>query len=308
MIYFLAQELLLESGQKKGNRDIKGGYMIVRNFLLLILTVSFFASCGHRKDAKAVEDILERETGQDFKIEKLNTAEGGDWVVLKNKTTGEFVAYNMKNFDRDTMTTLAQFEAAVGPEGTVNNLDKSKEWVESGYWDSVYDTVTYEDEYYSDSCDCYLTDTWTESYYVGEVWVDTSYYDNFYYGGGYRFENSSGGSKDLETLAALDEDLAQKFVAAKLGSEYSLSKNRSAELAKLVTRYSKLENARELTSSEKDEFALKALGVSYSSIENALKEKSEGKAQNFESLLEKAAAVNQTTTENIGSLIEQFSE
>jgi hypothetical protein len=158
---------------------------------------------------------------------------------------------------------------------------------------------------YLSECACY---DWGYSYQqvdVGSEWVDTSRWHTFYTGGGFTFNNASGHSKDLETMAALEEAVAEKFVAHRLSSEFSLSDARAGELAKLALRYQKLESTRELTATEKDRFALDALGVSMTQIETSLKDKARGNETAYKELLAEAARVNKTTPEEIGRFFDQ---
>ncbi len=265
--------------------------------ILVLLALSLFVvACGHKKDAKSFERALEGQSGQPHSIVKLYTVKG-DYVVYKNDVTGEFLAFNMDRWDRETMTTVDQFMAvAVDGVDVVRNLSANREWVESGHWEDVY--VTDEDYVYDDFCDCWEWET--EYIYAGQEWVDTSHWDTFYYGGGFRFDNTSAMSRDLDTIAALKEEAAEKFMAMKLKSEFSLSSSRAEELAKLANRYQKLESARELTAGEKDKFAMDALGVSMTQVEKALKARAQGREQSYEALLETAAQVNNTTPEQIG--------
>lgn len=275
--------------------------------MLVLLVVVGCSDSKKKEDAKDFEHALEAKTGQSFKIAKLNT-EKGKFVVFKNETTGEYVAYNLGKWDPGTMTTFDQYMANGVVEGVdiIGNLNKDQEWKVDGYYESVYtdvyDTYTEYDSY----CDCYKTKTETRSVYVGERWVDTSRWYTFYTGGGFRFENTAGRSKDLETIAALKEEVALEFMSYKFKSEFSLSDNRADELARLASRYQKLENARELTTNEKDKFAMDALGVSMNQMESALKAKAEGNDSKYEELLETAAQVNNTTPEQIGKFFNEM--
>ena len=270
----------------------------MQKLLVLLSLCSVLVACnGQKKTAKAFEKVLETETGNSYTLVKLQT-EKGNYSVFRNENTGEYVAYNMDKFDRKTMTSFSQYVAVEGD--VVHNLQKDREWVDSGYWESIYDTGTRYVDVYDSYCSCYKTETETYSYYVGERYVDTSHWYTFYTGGGFRFENTAGVSKDLETIAALKEEAAEAFMAHKFKSEFSLSDNRASELAKLANRYQRLENTRELTTPEKDKFAMTALGVSMTQVENAMKAKAEGKESQYASLLKTAAQVNSTTPEQIG--------
>lgn len=263
-------------------------------------------ACGHQKDAKSFEKALEGQTGEEWSVAKLDT-ETGKFVVYKNNTTGRYAAFNMDKWDRKTMKSTDDFmKNAVNGVDYVMNLDKNDEWVESGYNQDIYNYWTVTEEYYDEDCDCYYTEDVTYSEYVGTEWVDTSHWYTYYTGGGFRFDNSSAQSKDLETIAALKEEVAEKYMAYKFTSEFSMSAGRAQELAKLANRYQKLESTRELTTSEKDKFALEALGVSFTQVENALKAKAEGKETAYTALLEKASAVNKTTPEQIGKFFEEL--
>lgn len=278
----------------------------MQKILVLMLLSLFVVACGHKKDAKSFEAALEAQTGQSYTIAKLYT-ETGEYVVYKNETTGQYEAYNMAKWDRKNMTTYSQFEArATMNVDIVKNLLQHTEWVNSGYWEDQYETYYETREYWDDYCECWQYDTYSYTVYVGSYWVDTSHWYTFYTGGGFRFDNTSTQSKDLDTLAALKEDVAEKFMAHKLKSEFSLSENRAAELAKLAGRYQKLESARELTTDEKDKFALDALGVSMTQVESALKAKAEGNEARYQDLLNTAAKVNNTTPEQIGKFFNEM--
>ena len=278
----------------------------MQKLLVLFAASMILVACnGQKKTAKSFEAALEAETGQAYTIAKLET-EKGNYTVFRNEVTGEFVAYNMDKWDRNTMTSFSQYAAA--PGDIVRNLNKDREWIVSGYWQPIYQSYTDFYSYYDYSCDCTLSGSRQVDVYVGDRYIDTSHWYTFYTGGGYRFENTQGVSKDLETIAALKEEAAEAFMATKFKSEFSLSENRATELAKLANRYQRLENTRELTSQEKDKFALSALGVSMNQVETAMKNKAEGEEAAYEQLLKKAAQVNNTTPEQIGKFFTEFAD
>lgn len=278
----------------------------MQKILILGLMFLMTVACGHKKDAKTFEAALEAQTGHQWSVAKLQT-ETGKYVVFKDETTGLYSAYNMDKWDRKTMKTTDEFFAnAVKGVDFVMNLQKNEEYIEDGYERDVYDYYTVYEEYYDEDCDCYYSEEVTYSEWVGTEWVDTSYWYTYYTGGGFRFSNTSGSSKDLETIAALEEEVAQKFMAHKFSSEFSMSAHRAEELAKLASRYQKLENTRELTAGEKDKFALEALGVSFSQVENALKAKAQGNEKAYSDLLAKASEVNKTTPEQIGKFFDEL--
>lgn len=278
----------------------------MQKILVLVLLSLFVVACGHKKDAKSFEEALEASTGHTHSIAKLYT-ETGEYVVYKDNVTGEYAAYNLAKWDRKNMKTMQQYTAvAVNGVDIVKNLLQQKEWVNSGYWYDDYDTYYETYDWYDYGCECWKSETHSYSVYVGSYWVDTSHWYTYYTGGGFRFDNTSSQSKDLETIAALKEEVAEKFVAHKLKSEFSLSADRAEELAKLAGRYQKLESARELTASEKDKFALDALGVSMNQVEDALKAKAQGNESRYTDLLNTAAKVNNTTPEQIGKFFNEM--
>jgi hypothetical protein len=278
----------------------------MQKFLALIALSLVLVGCNEqKKQAQSLELALQASTGHSYTIVKLQT-EKGNFSVFRDENTGEYIAYNMDKWDRNTMTSYSQYAAVDGD--IVHSLNQGKEWVVSGYWQPIYNTYTDYHDVYSSSCNCYVSESYTTQVYVGDTYVDTSHWYTFYTGGGFRFENNSGVSKDLETIAALKDDAAQSMMKAKFKSEFSLSDNRAGELAKLANKYTKVESARELTSTEKDQFALSALGVNMNQVESAMKKKAQGQDNAYNDLLKQAAQVNNTTPEQIGKFFDQMSE
>lgn len=258
--------------------------------LILLIAMSFlFMSCEKsnlQKKVDAFEVILETYTGQSHSVAKF-----GYKTVYKNDVTGEFTAYNMNEFIRESMLTYDDYINGTAVEGKdiVRNLKKTSEYIRDGHY-----------EYYDEK-----THNWSTSNNGGDrKWVDESYWETYYVGGGYKFQNTSIVSKDLETLAALKEDALESFMTETLKSEFSLSENRAGELAKLTLKYQRMESVRELTKQEKDQFAMKALGVSMNQIEDVLSGKMQGDEEQYQKLLNTAARTNNTTPEQIGRFLD----
>jgi hypothetical protein len=247
--------------------------------------------------AKKFEKILEASTGQDQTVAKLWTEKSG-YVVFKNEATGAYTAYNLDKFDKKKMKSYDAYLAATSTTDVVSGLSSGQEWIVEGHW--------YEESSTSTSCDndgnCYDTTT----YWTTDEWVDTSHWYTFYTGGGFRFENNTAASHDLDTLAAMREELALNYMSHQLTSEFSLSESRADELAKLAWRYNKLESRRELTPSEKNIFALESLGVSFSKVESAMKNRASGNSGAYQELLKKASDYNRTTPEEMGRFFETY--
>lgn len=281
----------------------------MKNLLLMFTLTCLFIACGHKKNAKDFMGVLEAETGNDYSIAKLHTAVG-KYVVFKNNTTGKYEAYNLSKWDRKEDHSYQDFldNGAVKGVDMVFNLDKQTELVSDGYWADEYETVYEYYEYHDEDCDCWVEGYDTRQVWVGSYWVDTSYYVDYYYGGGFKFSKTAGASKDLELMASLKEEAQLGFVTYKLKNDYKLSESRSLELAKLASKYQKLESKRALTKDEKNIFAKKALGISLSDVESALKDKAEGNENKMNSLLKEAAKVNDTSVENIEKFVSDFAQ
>jgi hypothetical protein len=180
----------------------------------------------------------------------------------------------------------------------VANLASGQEWVVEGHW--------YEESSTSTSCDSDGTCYDTTTYWTTDIWVDTSHWNTFYTGGGFRFENSNSTTHDLDTLAAMREDMVLGYMSHQLTSEFSLSAARADELAKLAWRYNKLENRRELTADEKNIFAMESLGVSFSKVETAMRNRAGGNDTSYQDLLNTASDYNRTTPEEMGRFFETY--
>jgi hypothetical protein len=241
----------------------------MKNIILSLLSLILLSSC-RSQEAKKFKNLLEQSTGQKYSIEKLYT-ENGKYVVYQNKVTGEYVAYNLSKYDSQTVTSLDQYlsRATFGVD-IVGNL-------------SVFRDETYDDD----------GDRVTRFYY---------------YTDGFIFNSVSSTSKDLEVLAYLDETAAESYIAVQLTNDFSFSTDRAFELARLTTQYKKLESMRSLSSSEKDQFSLKALGVSFKQIERSIKANQQGESSELSSLIEKAALLNRTTPEQMGRFFSEVLE
>jgi RNA polymerase-interacting CarD/CdnL/TRCF family regulator len=268
-------------------------------FKLMILSLICMACNDISKKAKHFEKVLEASDGHEYSVAKTYTQQS-NYVVFKDETTGTYTAYNLENYNRRKMKTLDDYKAGVNVSvDIVSNLTVAQEWEVSGHWDYY---TTYE-SYYDPGCDCYGS---YETTHYTDTWIDTSSWVTYYYGNGLKFSNTSSMSKDLEMLAALEEEAVEQWISVKLSSDYALSNDRAAELAQLLTKYQKLENQRELTASEKNYFAQESLGVSMGDLENSLKEKALGQDNNYQKLLNEAAVLNRTTPEQIGRFLNDY--
>jgi len=117
------------------------------------------------------------------------------------------------------------------------------------------------------------------------------------------FEKTSGSVRDLEKAAAFSETQVLDSVAKSIASEFGLSEERSLRVAKLAQSWKKLSKARALTDGDANAFTKELTGVNMNTIENAYTAASEGSADQLNNVLERAAAVNGTTPENMAEIM-----
>ncbi len=247
----------------------------MKSLVVLLALSAALVGCTSKnmKRAQAFEVVLEAGTGTNWTVVKATTEVDG-YSVFRNEATGEFVAYNVSKYDSSTMTTLDQYLAVASSVDVVGNLDES------------------------------VVTSWSTDI-DGNSYLETDYY---YSGSGFRFNNTNNVARDLETFASLRDEQAVAFLAGRLKNEYSLSTNRAQEMARLASRYRRLESARELTTAEKNSFALSALGVNMNQVETAMRGRAVGMDQQYQELLRTAARVNGTTPEQIGKFFDQLAE
>lgn len=283
---------------------LKGDSMFKKLCVTGLLALSLVACKSETtKRAEVFANAISSSTGATYQLVKSDTETRG-YAVFRNLATGEFVAFNMNKYDRSNGgMTYEQFLAVAIP-GTdiVNNLRREDRWIVSGYWSDITET-RYRDVY-DRFCDCYRTESY--SVVVGREYIDTSHWATFYLGGGFLFDTAANASRDLETLAALDESAQKAFVASRLQSDFALSATRADELAGIVYRYQRLESRRALTESEKSIFTTEAFGLRNSEIESALRARAEGRDASYRAMLRRAAETNNTTPEAMGSFFDQF--
>ncbi len=218
------------------------------------------------------------------------------------------MAYNfdVTKWDPATMTSFDQYPA--GENDVIHNLTVKNEYVSRTKQEDVYGWKEETSYGYDFNCECFKNTVTTSWAVIGQQTVDDSYYENFYYGGNFRFENAVSPSKDLEMMAALAMKDSKKFMTLTFKNKYGLSTDRAEALANLTSKYIRMENQRELTTTEKDQFAFKSLGVSMNDVEKAMRLKMEGKDKLYDDMLKKAAELNRTSPEMIGQFFEDLAD
>lgn len=139
-----------------------------------------------------------------------------------------------------------------------------------------------------------------------EVIPTDNVFNNYRDEEGNLYEVTSASTKDLEKMAAANELIQTSFLAKKLSSEFALSEKRSQTVAKLISNYSKLGNKRALTDADGDIFTKSLLGHDYKTVESALMKKMAGNDSDYQELIEKSAALNSVSPEQLNSLFEEF--
>ena len=133
---------------------------------------------------------------------------------------------------------------------------------------------------------------------------DLSPVGNLYYQNesGELFSEKTQRSKDLEALGAKAQLSNSKEFANKLSAEYGLSEQRATKVAKLVSQYNNLSSKRSLSNREQNYFSRELLGVDYNQALEAMTKTQDERSQ----LLEKAAKVNGTSSEQVSSIINEL--
>jgi hypothetical protein len=271
--------------------------------LSAVLAVSLSACSKERKVANSFSDFYEQQTGQKLVVEKLFTLQPGV-VVFKNKSTGEYVAFNTSKFDANSQTTMAAYLAAASAPGdVVHNLSErsvttSYSTYHDGYWtysdDPVYDMNGNQTGY-------------TRHDYYVEGYYTTDYSTTYYYdGGGFTFAEANTQNKDLDAIANSVETANNAEVANSIVSKFGLSEDRAETLANLAVNYARLENSRRLTGADKEVFAKKALNVSYGDLESAYRASAQGNATQYNTLIGQAAQFNGMSPEKARTLMDTY--
>jgi flagellar biosynthesis/type III secretory pathway protein FliH len=113
------------------------------------------------------------------------------------------------------------------------------------------------------------------------------------------FEETSMTSKDLEKRAAATEKYLVSEMGKQISAKFGLSQERSFKVAKIANHWRKFSTTRAVTADDADAFSEELIGANLKEVEAAVKSSMRGEASELNSLLEKAAAQNQTSPEKI---------
>jgi len=129
--------------------------------------------------------------------------------------------------------------------------------------------------------------------------------NNSIYGGGFDL-STSGASKDLEKHAALREERGIQKISAHYQESFGLSVEVSNKNAGLVYDYMNTKNKRSLTANDVNTLVGGVLGVGYDELESAVFDKMSGDESNYNSIIERAAEIQEISPEHMQKIMETF--
>jgi len=108
--------------------------------------------------------------------------------------------------------------------------------------------------------------------------------------------------KDLEKIAAAQENIDSSKHADFLVETYGLSENRAQTISKYLLSYRKMSSMRDLTAREKDLLSHEILGFGYERGKTALENHLQGDQNSLDDLILRAADKNETSPEHVKEL------
>ena len=119
------------------------------------------------------------------------------------------------------------------------------------------------------------------------------------------FEESSMTSKDLEKRAASAEKYLVGQMAKQISTRFSLSKERSLQIAKVSNLWRKFATSRAVSDADAEAYTKALIGVNLKDVEKAFKDSLKGDLAPLNSLIKEAASANGTTPENVTKIMNQ---
>ncbi|MBF0361344.1 MAG: hypothetical protein HQK49_10045 [Oligoflexia bacterium] len=120
------------------------------------------------------------------------------------------------------------------------------------------------------------------------------------------FEDTSPSTKDLEKIGALKDEMKIANVREGLAADFGLSEERSAQIAKLVLQWNKLEKRRAMTDEDVRAFSKELLGVDLNTALNAYKKSLQGDKHELDLFIKKASEANFITPEKMQLILNQI--
>lgn len=116
------------------------------------------------------------------------------------------------------------------------------------------------------------------------------------------FEAGGDASKDLETIAAFEEETQVAFLASKFLS-YGMSEERSMKIASLLNATKKVGNRRALTNKDMDSFSKELFDTNYMTVSESITAIMQNDIDGAQNFLQTAAAKNNISPEQVQAII-----
>ncbi len=224
------------------------------------------------------------ELGVQLSIAKLNTDQKAGFIVVHNPAKNNDSVYNINGATCEycSMTVLGQVD-----KGSFGSTFTSTFTIYSG------SPVKKDgDSYY------YYTDYNTGKYQAD----DKGYFKEVVYDVTVRFEEVSGGTKDLEAAYASRQDQLIEASSENIQASFGLSEEKSLDLAKMVYNINK-NQSKSLTMQELNQFSKELLNLSMDELKSASQSPNSNQSV---LLLEKAAKANNISSEHMKAIIQDL--
>jgi len=228
------------------------------------------------RDTKILEAL-----GPGYKLARSENDSLSIMYAVFQAPDGTYQAINVYNY-KDGMT--AQEIMAVGD--VHNNL--KKRWDDMGDY-TIPGGTDYNGDYISPS-------GWVSNY----MWVYEDPNSNVV------FELGNQTSKDLESVTAALQAQDTEQIRNVLVANYGLSEDRAADVASLAQSWQQISKSRTMTSKDMGEFQSKVFGSDLNSIVKAAKKAMNGNSEDYESLVQRAATLNDISPEQARTIIRAF--
>ena len=261
----------------------------MRKYLLVLACIALCAGgCNYKRGSTQLQEIL--DTAESLGVDKAR--------FLYN---AGFDDYNCGDYDP---LVIKHYFPTSGKNRVVLGLSDPYSYRYGNKYVGLdltgYDQLIKDIEGLEDDDKVQALQDFVENAYVS----DLSLVGDFFYQkeSGELFSEKGQVSKDLESMGAHIQLSNSKELANRLSSEYGLSQTRAGKVAKLISQYQSLSSKRSLSNSEQNYFSRELLGVDYNEALQAMTKNQDEQNE----LLEKAAEVNGTSSEQVSSIIQEM--
>ncbi len=116
------------------------------------------------------------------------------------------------------------------------------------------------------------------------------------------FEATESSPRDLEKAAAFIEEMKVHTMSTNLSAEFGLSEERSLRVAKLASQWERLSKSRAMTAADSDVMAKEIIGTNLREMDEAYMEMIQGNGAHFDTLMTRAAQVNDVSPEQFNQI------